>query len=126
MSEHGPIYGVELLDSLPLDGGMLQALPSQLDLEAVLKTGRLCGSRIVGGYEVLLEHYRRLQSQLATYQRDHEAMEIVRNHECFFDLEVVGSLSPTDRKYRAMIDDRFAESADPADAIQAAAGEVEG
>ena len=54
----GPIYGVELLDSLPLDGGMRQALPGADDLVRV----RNVSERTVAGYEVLLEHYWRLQA----------------------------------------------------------------
>ena len=56
----GPIYGVELLDSLPLDGGMRQALPSAEDLVQV----RNVSERTVAGYEVLLEHYQRLREAL--------------------------------------------------------------
>ena len=56
--ETGPIYGVELIDTLPLDGGMMrQQLPSRDDLERVAKISE----RTVAGYEVLLEHYRRLR-----------------------------------------------------------------
>ncbi len=59
-SERGPIYGVVLLDSLPLDGGMRQALPSRADLDAVRRTRINGNDRVVAGYEVLLEHYKRL------------------------------------------------------------------
>ena len=62
MSELGPLYGVKLLDSLPLDGGMRQALPSRRDLEDVLRARGVCSGRVVGGYEVLLGHYHRLQA----------------------------------------------------------------
>ena len=54
----GPIYGVQLLDSLPLDGRMRQALPDADDLVRV----RNMSERTAAGYEVLLEHYRRLQT----------------------------------------------------------------
>lgn len=57
--EHGPIWGVELLDSLPLDGGMRQALPSRKDLDDVRQTNINGNDRLVAGYEVLLEHYYR-------------------------------------------------------------------
>lgn len=60
--ELGPIYGVELLDSLPLDGGMLQQLPSRDDLESIRDLRN--GERIVAGYEVLLEHYRRVKAAM--------------------------------------------------------------
>jgi len=56
-TERGPIYGVELLTELPLDNGMMQALPSRNDLESIQDLFN--GTRIVAGYEVLLEHYRR-------------------------------------------------------------------
>lgn len=59
-NEVGPIYGVELLKTLPLDGGMLQALPSRRDLDEIWKRNL----RVVAGYEVLLEHYRRGQAEI--------------------------------------------------------------
>lgn len=52
--ESGPIYGVQLIDSLPIGNQMTQAMPSRLDLErAATRHGR-----VVAGYEVLLAHYR--------------------------------------------------------------------
>lgn len=55
MTEQGPIYGVELIKSLPLLGGsMRQAMPNRRDLESV----RAFNERTVAGYEVLLAHYR--------------------------------------------------------------------
>ena len=62
MTERGPIYGVELLTELPLDGGMMQALPSRDDLESIQDLRN--GTRIVAGYEVLMEHYRRKCAEL--------------------------------------------------------------
>jgi len=62
MTERGPIYGVELLTELPLDGGMMQALPSRDDLESFQDLRN--GTRIVAGYEVLMEHYRRKCAEL--------------------------------------------------------------
>jgi hypothetical protein len=56
MAGKGPIYGVELLSALPLDGGMKQALPNRADLQLV----REVSERTVAGFEVLTEHYRRL------------------------------------------------------------------
>ena len=55
MSDYGPVYGVELITDLPLDGGMRQAMPSRRDLQQV----REISERTAAGYEVLLEHYRR-------------------------------------------------------------------
>ena len=55
MNETGPIYGVELIKSLPLGGGsMKQAMPSRADLEQVRKISE----RTAAGYEVLLDHYQ--------------------------------------------------------------------
>lgn len=54
--EFGPIYGVKLIDSLPLNNGMLQAMPSRDDLEQARKGYE----RVVAGYEVLLQHYHDL------------------------------------------------------------------
>ena len=68
-SEHGPIYGVELLDSLPLDGNMRQALPSRKDLDDVRRCKINGNDRVVAGYEVLLEHYTRLRDLLVRLGR---------------------------------------------------------
>ena len=57
MSEKGPIYGVELIDVLPVgSGSMRQAMPSRMDLNRVLKVNQ----RTVAGYEVLLASWRHL------------------------------------------------------------------
>jgi hypothetical protein len=66
MSEQGPIYGVELIDRLPLDGGMWQALPSRDDLEQTRKRN----DRVAAGFEVLTEHYRRQQKEIGRLQKD--------------------------------------------------------
>lgn len=59
MSEKGPIYGVELIDSLPLGkSGMLQAMPTRDDLRSVR-----C-ERVAAGYEVLLAHYLELKKRV--------------------------------------------------------------
>ena len=52
--EHGPCYGVPLIKTLPLNGGMKQALPTRSDLVKVRKYSE----RTVAGYEVLLDHYQ--------------------------------------------------------------------
>lgn len=55
--ETGPLYGMELIDSLPLgSGGMTQAMPSRSDLEGVMNYRQ--GGRVVAGYEILLDHYK--------------------------------------------------------------------
>ena len=60
--EKGPVYGVELIDTLPLgQGGMLQAMPSRDDLRQVQRFNE----RTVAGYEVLLAHYRAQQDEVA-------------------------------------------------------------
>lgn len=51
--EKGPIYSVPLIEALPLNGGMMQAMPTFKDLE---KVQRVSG-RMVAGFEVLLCHY---------------------------------------------------------------------
>lgn len=62
MSETGPIYGVPLIDCLPMDmdNGMKQAMPSREDLVRV----RSVSDRTVAGYEVLLSHYRRAMEEI--------------------------------------------------------------
>lgn len=51
----GPIYGVQLLDTLPLGSGcMLQQMPSRYDLQRVERVSQ----RTVAGLEVLTAHYR--------------------------------------------------------------------
>jgi len=60
MDEKGPIYGVELIDDLPLNGGMRQAMPSRRELEQVAEDNE----RVVAGYEVLLAHYSRLRAEV--------------------------------------------------------------
>lgn len=61
MSEKGPLYGVELVESLPIDpnkpGALRQAMPSRLDLRAILNSQR-CSDRTAAGYEILLRHWR--------------------------------------------------------------------
>ena len=56
--ELGPIYGVELIGSLPLNckqtSGMNQAMPSKSDLHRA----HVLNGRLVAGYEVLLNHWR--------------------------------------------------------------------
>lgn len=59
--EVGPVYGVPLLDTLPI-GGMLQQLPSRQDLDDV----KTLSVRTVAGYEVLLAHYVEARDALAT------------------------------------------------------------
>lgn len=54
----GPVYGVRLIDSLPIGtGSMRQAMPDARDL--ALANDRV-GTRVAAGFEVLLDHYRRV------------------------------------------------------------------
>ena len=65
--QRGPIYGVPLLDSLPLgDTTMLQALPSEDDLQQILDLDMGCSHRVVAGFEVLTAAYQKL---LDTHER---------------------------------------------------------
>lgn len=63
--ERGPIYSVELIDTLPMNprypDSMLQQMPSRGDLDAI----REDHTRVAAGYEVLLQHYRESQARLA-------------------------------------------------------------
>ena len=61
-NESGPIYGIQLIDSLPLgvgDNPLLQAMPGREELKKVQEIS----SRTVGGFEVLLHHYRQLLAE---------------------------------------------------------------
>ena len=74
MSDYGPVYGVELIATLPLDGGMRQAMPSRRDLQQV----REISERTAAGYEVLLEHYRRLKAVTAEDEILHNKNALMR------------------------------------------------
>ena len=57
-TETGPIYGVPLIDTLPLcEGGMRQQMPSRHDLAWCQDVNAY---RVAAGYEVLLAHYHRV------------------------------------------------------------------
>jgi hypothetical protein len=74
--EFGPIYGVELLDVLPISersGRMFQALPSRADLE---KVGHSC-TRAAAGYEVLLAHYREEKRKLAAAREALQTISLI-------------------------------------------------
>ena len=63
----GPIYGVELIHSLPVGtGGMRQAMPSRADLQAAKDRH----TRLVAGYEVLLGTYQETEAELARLRED--------------------------------------------------------
>ena len=64
----GPVYGVELMDTLPIgNGGMRQQLPSRSDLIGVQNYRQ--GKRVVAGYEVLMQHYRGALAEIETLRR---------------------------------------------------------
>ena len=60
-NETGHVYGVSLIDELPLTGNMRQAMPSRADLEQVNQRN----PRVAAGYEVLLASHHKLRAQLA-------------------------------------------------------------
>ena len=66
----GPVYGVPLIDSLPLnDGGagtMKQVMPSESDLNDVMGIS----VRTVAGYEVLLNHWRAAKTRIAELEKE--------------------------------------------------------
>lgn len=70
-TDRGPCYGVPLLDWLPIGSGtMRQALPSSSDL--AFANDRV-NSRVSGGYEVLLDHWRVSVAALEVAARTLEA-----------------------------------------------------
>ncbi len=58
--ETGPIYSVPLIDSLPIGGGMKQAMPSRQDLVKVQEVN----TRVVAGYEVAIAKIAQLEDEL--------------------------------------------------------------
>ena len=66
MTEKGPIYGVELIEKLPVgESRMMQQMPSQVDLERANDRNHV---RLVAGYEVLLDHWRNVCERLKELQ----------------------------------------------------------
>lgn len=57
--ETGPTYGVDLLDTVPIGGGMKQQMATRADLEFTAKHT----PRVVAAYEVLTELYRKSQAE---------------------------------------------------------------
>jgi hypothetical protein len=62
--EKGPLYGVPLIKTLPMQpgkgGGARQLMPTEADLRAIVQDH----CRVVAGYEVLLAHFHRLRQLL--------------------------------------------------------------
>lgn len=67
----GPIYGVPLIETLPLSGGMRQQMPSQADLTSI--KDRQFGMRVVAGYEILLNSHGDLRKALEHVKFAYEA-----------------------------------------------------
>ena len=61
--ELGPVFGSQLIDSLPLGGGGMfhQAMPNRRDLVEVRKVSE----RTAAGYEVLLSQYKKQVDEVA-------------------------------------------------------------
>ena len=54
--QHGPVYGVELFERLPISHStMIQACPSRSELERVHDQA---SARTVAAYEILTDHFR--------------------------------------------------------------------
>ena len=57
----GPIYGVELVDELPIGkSGMFQCMPGRNELKRVMRVSQ----RTVAAYEVLTSHYLREREEV--------------------------------------------------------------
>ncbi|MCK9434970.1 MAG: hypothetical protein M0R32_09180 [Candidatus Cloacimonetes bacterium] len=82
----GPVYGQPLIDSLPIGGGLMQAMPSENDLKDAQKMHQ----RLVAGYEVLLLHYQRQTKELhETKECLSDAMNLISNMTQFTDVDEV-------------------------------------
>lgn len=76
--ETGPVYGVPLIDTLPLGtGAMLQQMPSRADLEQV----RIRNERVAAGYEVLLAHFRECQEIAKELHAEFRNLETIEGNE---------------------------------------------
>lgn len=60
---HGPVYGVKLIDTLPLGSGILQQMASERDLRDIMEKSS-CGERVAAAYEVLLDRYQKFLESL--------------------------------------------------------------
>ena len=78
LHERGPVYDVQLIESLPLGGGgMIQQMPSREDL-------MVCGKRfqrVAAGYEVLLHHYLLAINAINTIEEASEEWRQGHEHE---------------------------------------------
>lgn len=65
--ETGPIYGVPLIDRLPIGGdGWMQQMPSWRELSWCRDSPQ---HRVAAGYEVLLAHYHRVCEERDSLKR---------------------------------------------------------
>ncbi|MCK9434824.1 MAG: hypothetical protein M0R32_08425 [Candidatus Cloacimonetes bacterium] len=81
----GPVYGQPLIDSLPIGGGLMQAMPSENDLKDAQKMHQ----RLVAGYEVLLLHYQRQKKELHEAKEClRDAMNLISNMTQFTDVDI--------------------------------------
>ena len=84
----GPVYGVKLLDCLPLNNGMLQALPRRAELKQVVEISL----RTAAGYEVLISHFR--DSQKRVSELEDAIRSVIDGHWTVTGLqEIIGELS---------------------------------
>ena len=78
LPERGPVYDVQLIESLPLGGGgMMQQMPNREDL-------MVCGTRfqrVAAGYEVLLHHYLLAINAINTIEEASEEWRQGHEHE---------------------------------------------
>ena len=69
----GPIYGVPLIRSLSISGGMIQAMPSR----QVLNEVRSINEKVVAGYEVAIVALESLTADLAAMTADRDRLREV-------------------------------------------------
>jgi hypothetical protein len=70
VSEVGPVYNVPLIDTLPLNGGVMrQAMPSRSDLLRAIRSDM----RLAAGYEVLLAKHHDMVETLEAIAEAHDA-----------------------------------------------------
>lgn len=71
--ETGPVYGVQLIETLPLGtGAMLQRMASRQDLEDV----RCLSERTVAAYEVLMSHYQKTLVQVELLEAELNTLKL--------------------------------------------------
>lgn len=77
INDHGPLYRVQLIDSLPLgDGGFRQAMPNSEDLRQVQQVNQ----RVVAGYEVLLRYFQAYHAVIEYLDNPSVLLELPQPH----------------------------------------------